>query len=612
MLRFVVAVLGLCVGLSVVSAGTFTSETYRDLRLVRQRIQAAQFLSRTTFGPTIDEIEELATRMVQVGTRQACVEWIDAQMALPPTLHQDTLNALLAEHGAANDDSDARYLGQYRYHAFYHCALRAPDQLRQRVAWALSQIFVISDIEDGFGETLKNADGNPHWYGPTNFYEKFVSGAFGNYRPLLGEVTFHPMMGNYLSHLRNAKADPANNYYPDENYAREIMQLFSIGLYELHPDGRAKNDVGGDLIPTYGMDTIQSLASVFTGLTFKGAEYFHWGEPRDYLNPMEMWDDYHETAAKELLGGTVLPAHSGAPGSGMADINATLDNLADHPNVGPFLARRLIQRLVRSNPSRGYIRRVVTAFNEGGNGNVGDIGAMIKAILIDPEAWRSTRGRSKRLPGGGGEYTVIDRGTEYSRMQEPQLHYLAMIRGLVGDMYHNDEPTSYAIMPRMQWDLAQSPFGSPNVFNFYLPDYQPPGPLATVVPSRRLAENRITAPEFTLLTPVLNNRMGNRYKWDLYQGEAKYWMWEPVIPTRTSRLVFDYSQMLIDVDADREGLLERLDLQFCRGTMPDETRQDILDAVESISIELEYTDAMDRLTAMLYLVISSPDCWVLP
>ncbi len=607
--RFFLAVIFL--GCYVSHAGTFTAESPSDRSLVKQRVFASQFLSRTTFGPTMDEIDELARRMVQVGTRRACAEWIDVQMAMPASLHQNTIDSMLTLHGITNDDPNV-YLTRYRYHAFYHNALRAPDQLRQRVAWALSQVLVVSDLENDIGSNEKNADGVPHWYSFTNYYDKLVANAFGDYRTLLSEVTLHPVMGQFLSHLRNAKADPENNYYPDENYAREVMQLFSIGLYELNADGRPKTDAGGNLIPTYDMDTVQSFARVFTGLTLNDSEHFYWSEAQDYVNPMEMWEEHHDTGAKELLRGTTLPARTGAPGDGMTDINAALDNIASHPNVAPFLAKRLIQRLVRPNPSRAYVRRVVHAYQQSGSTNEGNLGAMIKAILIDPEAWRSTYGRTVRLPDGKSEYQVIERGTEYSRMKEPMLLYLAMFRGLMGTSYYDDQPTPFAVVSRTSWEIRQSPFGAPNVFNFYLPDYQPPGPLSEYAPSQRLSDRRIASPEFTILTPVMNNRICNQIKSNLYNARAEYTHWAPVEPHHVSRLEFDYEQMLIDIDADRAGLIERLDLQFCHGAMPDQTRQDILSAINQVDQEQPWTESYDRLVATLYCVICSPDSWIVP
>ena len=610
----------LCCDISITSismAGTFRVENRKEIRLIVNRVRASQFLSRTTFGPRLEEIEALAKRMTQIGTRRACSEWIDQQMTMPVSHHIETIDQMLAQHNIANDSTD-HYLIPYRYHAFHHNAIRGRDQLRQRVAWALSQIFVVSDLENNLSDKDKNLNGDPIWYGFTSYYDKLLNNAFGDYRTLLSDVALHPIMGHYLSHLRNSKAEPSKNQFPDENFAREIMQLFSIGLYELHTDGRLRKDSRGNLIATYDMDTVRALASVFTGLTMHASEDFHWTPIRDFTNSMEMWEEHHETGEKKLLRGMILPAHNGDPGDGIADINAALDNIASHPNVAPFIARILIQRLVRSNPSRGYVRRVVRAYYGGGSSayaapeGTGNLGAMIKAILIDPEAFRGTRGRVRRQSDGKITYSVIDRGTEWSRMQEPMLYYLAVIRGLFGKAFYNGSPTAFAILPRMHWEIGQSPFGSPSVFSFYLPDYQPPGPLSDLTVPRRLSSRRLVAPEFSMLTPLRNNRIANLIKFHLYTGKVRFDLWQPNEPYPIAELRFDYSQFLNRIDTDREGLLESLDLQFCRGNMPDETRQDILDAIETVSSEQPWTEDYDRVVAMLNCVIGSPDCWVVP
>ena len=238
--------------------------------------------------------------MMQVGQRRACEEWVDNQLDMAPSLHVQTIEEMMNAHGFELDEYD-EYVIRYRHHAFYYNALRAPDQLQQRAAWALAQIFVISDLGNGFNDQRTNPNGIPQWLGPTDYYDKLLRGATGNYRDMLRDVTLHPIMGHFLSHFRNARADPANNIFPDENYAREIMQLFSIGLHELHQDGRPKLDENGNLIPTYDNDTIQNFARVFTGLTFAGAEYFYWGDPQDFVSPMEMWESYHDHDEKNAV-----------------------------------------------------------------------------------------------------------------------------------------------------------------------------------------------------------------------------------------------------------------------------------------------------------------------
>ncbi|MEM9588437.1 MAG: DUF1800 family protein, partial [Planctomycetota bacterium] len=537
-----------------------------------------------------------------IGVKKACEEWIDEQFELPTSYHLPTIENMLQSHGSNNVDPNS-HVTRYRYHAFNHNAVAAPDQLKQRVAWALSQILVISDVNNSFGDRALNRDGVPHWLGPTSYYDNLLKATTGNFRDLLTDVTLHPVMGHYLSHLRNTKANPDTGSFPDENFAREIMQLFTIGLYELQRDGRPRLDDDGNLIPTYDNETIKSLARVFTGLTYSRADYFWYGDPRDFVNPMEMWEEHHDTGEKTLLSGTVLPAHDGEPGDGMADIHAALDNLFDHPNVGPFIARRLIQHLVRSNPSRGYIRRVADAFDGRRSGVRGDMVATIKAVLLDPEAWRGTRGRRAREPL---RYEVTPRGTAFGRFREPMLQYFALVRAMEATATYDERDSAWFVLPRTQYDLDQSPFGAPSVFNFYLPDYQPPGPLAGEKPPRRLPNDRYFAPEFMMLSPVLNNRIANRFRWEIYNDGGSFTHWGPNNNHHTSRLRFNYGPLYKLLNDDRDALLARLDLVLCQGSMPESTKVAIKDALDAIQLEAPWTDEQDRLKAILTTVIYSP------
>tara|TARA_R110002049_G_scaffold27321_3_gene94430 strand:+ start:71861 stop:73846 length:1986 start_codon:yes stop_codon:yes gene_type:complete len=592
--------------LATATAGSFDAENSAEIRVIRSQVRAAQFLSYATFGPDMDSINELAIRIRQIGTRAACDEWIDQQFQIPASYHQETIDRMLADHGYTNTDGRI-WLQRYRYHAFWHNAIDAPDQLRQRTAWALSQIFVVNDEDSNFGDATLDSRGYPHWYGPTAYYDMLVRNSFGNYRQLLGDVTLHPVMGIFLSHLRNAKADPASGVYPDENYAREVMQLFSIGLYELLRDGRAKRNDAGELIPTYDNDVIRNMARVFTGLTFPDSDYFGYGDSRDFQRPMEMWEDYHDTEQKTIVGGLILPAHDGTPGKGMQDINATLDHLADHPNVGPFIARRMIQRLVRSNPSRAYINRVAAAFNgDTGSAPRGDMKALVKAVLLDPEAFRGVRGIRQADPL---RWTVVERGTEFGRLREPVLRYTAMIRALrSGEVLYNGQNSPWYVIPRMEWEFGQAPFASPSVFNFYLPDYQPPGPLSQVAASRRLPNSTLFAPEFQVLTPVINNRTANRLRWEIYEGQIRnqvgYVDGQPLVST----IKFDYQRELELIVDDPQAMMDRLDLLLCNGTMDQATKENIPAIIEEVFTERPWLDERERFMGALNAVILSPSC----
>ena len=281
--------------------------------------------------------------------------------------------------------------------------MEEPDQLRQRLAFAWSQIFVVSDID----YVLANSK-----YGMANFYDTLARFADGNFRTLLEQVTLHPVMGIYLSMVRNEKANPALNIRPDENYAREILQLFTIGLHELNADGSVRRDGAGRPIATFDQATIEEFAKVFTGWNYDGVR--SWTDTNvgteSRVLPMVPNEDFHDTSTKQLLGGQTLPAGQGA----YADLTGALDNIFAHPNVGPFVSRLLIQRLVTSNPSSGYVGRVAAVFNDNGAGTRGDLRATVRALLLDDEA----RNGSQNLP------------ETFGKIKEPSMRLTNLWRAL--------------------------------------------------------------------------------------------------------------------------------------------------------------------------------------
>ena len=273
-----IALVGFAAFTTPARAGDFAASSSREVREIRDRVRAAQFLSKATFGPTKPMIDSLAERIGQVGYRGACEEWIDDQFALPATSHEETAYEIVRNEGY-DPEEPLNYMteiGIYRTQAWWHIALTAEDQLRQRVAWALSQIFPVGDSGLQFNFPARYNIGNfggkaiPLWAGLSNYYDKFVNQADGNYRELLEDVARHGIMGVWLSSIGNRKAVKVGDeivQFPDENFAREIMQLFSVGLYELLPDGRYKLDTSGQLIPTYDNDDITEMARIFTGFS---------------------------------------------------------------------------------------------------------------------------------------------------------------------------------------------------------------------------------------------------------------------------------------------------------------------------------------------------------
>ncbi|MFO1477362.1 MAG: DUF1800 family protein [Verrucomicrobiota bacterium] len=342
---------------------------------------AARFLSQATFGPSAAEIKNVRS--------QGYAGWIAKQFKLPVSGHLTNVIAL------AGGDLGSAYNSSYTFNTWWQQSVSAPDQLRQRVAFALSEILVVSEN----GVLGQNAPAL------SAYYDILLNDAFGNFRTLLRDVTLSPAMGLYLDMRGNDKGNPASGTHPNENYAREIQQLFSIGLNRLWPDGSLVLNSQGDLVPTYDQNVVSGFARVFTGWNYHQTNQANkrlptnWYPPSDYIHPMVLVPTHHELGTKLLLDNIVLPAAQGAQANSTttnfdqycsADFEAALDTIINNQNVGPFICRQLIQRLVTSHPSRDYVYRVTQAFNNNGKGVRGDLQAVIKAILLDYEARSST------------------------------------------------------------------------------------------------------------------------------------------------------------------------------------------------------------------------------
>ena len=399
------------------------------------RQEAARFLTQATFGPTEADI----ARVTAVGY----AAWIDEQFALPASAHRSTFEATDATLKAAGSAAGVDQVLE----TFWQQAIAGPDQLRQRTAYALQQIFVISMADT-------NVANNPR--AVAAWMDLLATSGLGNYRDLLEQVSRHPMMGLYLTHLKNQKADAKTGRVPDENYAREVMQLFSIGLVELNEDGSAKTSS-----ETYTPADISGLAKVFTGWSWACPDWpdnncFTSGTNNGYADadrsfkPMVGYPQYHSTDSKAFLG-TTIPAQTTSNPD--ASLKLALDALANHPNVGPFIGKQLIQRLVTSNPSPAYVRAVAKVFNDNGAGVRGDMKAVVKAVLMHAEARQQSNSSGK--------------------VREPVLRLSAFLRafGYQSDTgrYRVGNTDSAATA------LGQSPMRAPSVFNFYRPGYVAPG-----------------------------------------------------------------------------------------------------------------------------------------
>jgi uncharacterized protein (DUF1800 family) len=425
------------------------------------RAEALRFLTMSTFGPT----EADATQLQAVGYSA----WIDAQLALPASSHRSNWQAADAALKAA--DATASAGTAQVLESFWKQALTGPDQLRQRVAFALSQIMVLSSAD---GEVSNQPRALAAWLDMLN------TDGLTTYRQLLESVARHPLMGRYLTHLRNQKADPATGRVPDENFAREVMQLFSIGLVRLNADGSPQL-VGGQPVETYGPADISGIAKVFTGWSFACPAHpnnscFFSGSSAGVSDPdrefkaMLGYPQFHSTEAKSFLGVTV-PAQTTADPS--ASLKLALDTLAAHPNVGPFIGRQLIQRLVSSNPSPAYVAAVSAVWADNGAGVRGDMKAVIKAILLHPEA-RSTSGTGSNASG---------------KLREPVLRLSAYLRAFP----HTSDTGAWKVgdTDNPGTALGQTPLRAPSVFNFYRPGYK--------APNSRSAAAGLVAPELQLL-----------------------------------------------------------------------------------------------------------------
>ncbi len=576
---------------TAVCAANFDVANLNELNALMLRLRATQFLQHATFGPTEAEIDALANRMAAIGALNAAEEWIDQQFALPATLHEATIKTMASADGFSLIDSAVNPI-RYRYHSWWHNALRAPDQLRQRMAWALIQICVIGDQMDEFNQIVNDKTGEPSWMGVTNYYDLLIGNAFGNYRQLMGGVTFHPIMGIYLSSLRNNK--PTTTTFPDENYAREIMQLFSIGLYQLNQDGTHILDNSGQLIPTYDNDDIRTFARLFTGMTYNQSTSFTSGSV-NFHQPMMIFENNHDKDAKVVFNGVTLPANTAT----LVDINAGLDNLFSHPNVGPFICRQLIQRFVRSNPSRGYISRVVSRFNNNGLGVRGDLRAVLKQILLDQEAWDGIKMVRKANPF---RLEVSGQGSEKSRLQEPVIMYTQFLRRYAT----SGHSTGRFLLPSLENNWPQGPYRSPSVFNFYPPNYQPPGHIASATVSPNIPNGDLVAPEMELLDSYWGNVSPNRYRADVTatNGVVNYTLATINGSAVVMPLNFSFATE-VNLASNGAALAEHLDRVLCCGTMTLKQRTDL---VTFINAEPSNTSAAltARAHGALLAVLTSP------
>lgn len=495
--------------------------------------QAARFLAQATFAARPEDIASVKAN--------GYAAWLDAQFALPVTAgHFDWLVA----QGYAVDANKNTFNGLDN--TLWRKLLSAPDLLRQRVVLALSEIFVISMA--GIPVTWRA-------FAAAAYMDMLEQRAFGTYRDLLEGVTLSCGMGVYLNMRGNQKEDPRTGRVPDENYAREVMQLFSIGLVQLNDNGTPKLDASGKPLESYTQANITDLARVFTGWDFDGSSAT---DPAFMRKPMVNNPARFSTGAKKVLN-VDIPATADGP----AAMKTALDTLANHPNVGPFIGRQLIQRLVCSNPSAAYVARISAVWADNGAGVRGDLKAVIRAILLDSEA-RTV----PTAPGSGKLREPLQRFIQWAR-----TFGVTSPNGLwnVGD---TSNPSTR---------LGQSPLRSPSVFNFFRPGYVPPG--------SELGSNAVTAPEFQLCNETTVAGFLNFLQSALQNGVGE------VKASYTAEIA---------LATDAAALVGDIGLRLAGGTLSAETTTAISTAVGSITAT---TDAgkLNRVLATILLVMASPE-----
>ena len=481
---------------------------------------ARRFLEQAAFGPTPTD----AATVQSIGYQA----WLNGQFAM----------AQISNFNSVTSDQE----GMPSH--FLTNAVSNSDQLRQRVAFALSQIFVTS-----IQKLIWNGN-------MVLFQNMLLSDAFTNYRQIMGDVTLSPAMGQYLDMANNAMADPATGSLANENYARELMQLFTIGVNLLNQDGSIQYDVNHLAIPTYSQFTVTEFARVFTGWTYapQPGNTAYWGE---YISgyPLIPWPSEHDPGSKQLLNGYVSPAGI----TPLQDLNNALDNIFNHPNLGPFVGTQLIQHLVKSNPSPAYVSRVAAAFNNNGSGVRGDMQAVITAVLLDPEA---------RANDNGGNDQPTD-----GHLQEPALFISAMVRAFGGQM--NDQNYYADDLANMGQDL----FNPASVFNYYSPNYGVPG-------------TSLMGGEFEIHTP--NNAI---YRANVVH--SLFGQYSNPVQTYGPGTTVDLTAF-VPLASTPATLVNALDLTLTHGVMPASMKSAIVSAITT-----DTSGNLHRVENACYLILTS-------
>jgi uncharacterized protein (DUF1800 family) len=531
---------------------------------------AARFLLQAQFSASTSEIASVRN----IGY----AAWLEQQFVATPG--QSGWDWMLARGYQTTNPTTRRFHETFiDYPAdnmLWQQLLSSPDAVRRRMALSLTEFFVVG---------MPGLNSRIRWpsFMIANWWDTLCSQAFGNYRSLLEAVTLHPAMGLYLNAAGNQKENPATGRVPDENYAREIMQLFSIGLYELNNDGTPKNGV---LTETYTNADVSNLARVFTGyqLDGRGAVADTTTIPGETIydfayaaKPMYFTASRHSDLQASFLGVTI-PANT--PGG--TALTSALDTLFNHPNVGPFFGRQMIQRLVTSNPSPAYVGRVATAFNNNGQGVRGDLKAVWRAILLDEEA-RSTAGLTN---------------PQFGKLREPMLRFAQWARTFGVTSAANSWK-----LGNFGANLGQGPLRSPSVFNFFRPGYVPP--------NTTLASGGLVAPEFQLVSEQqVMDYLGAMYN-PIRNG---FNIRDAAVPENASSGAYTYDVKAnyaaeIALAPNASALVDRLDLLLCAGQLKAATKALIVGALASPAVTASSTESvkLNRIAAAIFLIMASAD-----
>lgn len=509
---------------------------------------ASRFLAQATFGPRTADVNALLASGYDA--------WFTQQFALQARPHLTYLEEAKARHIAASTNGMGDYREEDSYQAIWQQWLWGPDQLRARMSFALSEIMVISNTApDIYPEAM------------SSYMDTLNKYAFSTYRELLEAVALQPAMGYYLNMMGSEKEDTARNIRPNENFAREVLQLFSIGLYQLNLDGTRKLDGAGKPISSYDEDVVKGFAQAFSGWNFAGNDTTNpdsfYNHKEDWRNPLQAWPSKHSVGTKKLLNGVTLAAGQ----SPQADMKAALDNIANHPNVGPFIGRQLIQRFVTSNPSPAYIARIAAVFDNNGRGVRGDLAAVIRAILMDGEA---------RTPP-----TIANGG----KQREPVIRFANILRGLDGKSKNGINGIDY--LDSADNALGQSPLLAPSVFNFFSPNYTRPG---------KLAAAGMVAPEFQITNEIQTIGTANFFYNLMRDGGYGY---------GDSRIELDLTGAKA-VANDAVKLVDYLEAKFTYGQLSPAMRQVMTQSVAEVPYDTsDWSKTLRIRTALTLLALSS-------